>query len=103
MLEVGVIRESNSPWSSPIVLAQKKDGSTIFCIDYRKLNNVTRKNSYPLPRIEDHLEAVCLSATKDLTRLPKKVLSIVMRLPSMALNLIMQAVRLVALVQGKMY
>ena len=58
MLEAGVIRESNSPWSSPIVLVQKKDGSTRFCIDYRKLNNVTRKNSYPLPRIEDHLEAV---------------------------------------------
>jgi len=44
-----------------------------------------------------------LKLAQDLTRLPKKVLSIVMRVPSMALNLIMQVVRLVALVQGKMY
>jgi len=58
MLEAGVIRNSNSPWSSPVVLVKKTDGSTRFCIDYRKLNDITRKNSYPLPRIDDHLEAL---------------------------------------------
>ena len=46
MLDEGVIEESNSPWSSPIVLVIKKDGSTLFCVDYRKLNDVTKNDSY---------------------------------------------------------
>lgn len=54
----GVIERSSSPWSSPIVLVTKKDGSTRFCVDYRKLNQVTKKDSYPLPRIDDTLDAV---------------------------------------------
>ena len=58
MLKKGVIEPSSSPWTSPIVLVKKKDGSTHFCVDYRKLNEVTVKDSYPLPRIDDCLDAL---------------------------------------------
>src|SRR3569832_152361 len=53
MLEKEVIRPSRSPWCSPIVMAPKKDGGYRFCVDYRKLNTITKKDSYPLPRIDD--------------------------------------------------
>ena len=58
MLDKGVIKESSSPWSSPVVLVRKKDGSTRFCVDYRHLNEVTRKDSYPLPRMEDCFDSL---------------------------------------------
>lgn len=58
MLEADVVRPSSSPWSSPIVLVRKKDGSIRFCVDYRQLNQVTRKDSYPLPRVEEALTSL---------------------------------------------
>jgi len=58
MEKQGVVQPSASPWASPVVLVPKKDGSLRFCVDYRRLNSVTRKDVYPLPRVDDILDAV---------------------------------------------
>ena len=57
MSSQGLIDPSESPWASPIVLV-RKDGSLRFCVDYRALNSITRKDSYPLPRIDDTLDTL---------------------------------------------
>jgi hypothetical protein len=62
MKRKGVIEESQGPWSSPVVLVRKKNGDYRFCVDYRKLNNVIKKNCFPLPRFDDTLDT--LAGTK---------------------------------------
>ena len=53
LLTTGVIRESESPWASPVVLVRKKTGALRFCVDYRLLNQKTVRDAYALPRIEE--------------------------------------------------
>lgn len=55
MLDIGAIRESKSPWSSNVVIVRKKDGTIRFCIDFRRLNQRTKKDAYAIPRVEDTL------------------------------------------------
>jgi hypothetical protein len=56
MLKNKVIRHSSSPWAAPVTLVPKPDGSIRFCIGFRKLNMATKKDVYPLPRIDDILD-----------------------------------------------
>ena len=71
MLEQGVIRESTSAYSFPVVLVKKRGRNDRFCVDYRRLNQITKKDSFPLPRIQDTLDALhgtAFFSTLDLRR-----------------------------------
>uniref|UniRef100_K7G546 ribonuclease H n=1 Tax=Pelodiscus sinensis TaxID=13735 RepID=K7G546_PELSI len=71
MLKLGVIEESHSQWSSPIVMVPKPDGSRRFCNDFRKLNEVSKFDAYPMPRVDeliDQLGKARFLSTLDLTK-----------------------------------
>ena len=71
MLQKGIVQESVSPWSSPVVLVKKKDGGSLrFCVDFRRVNRVTRKDSFPMPLVSETLDA--LSGTKYFSTLDLK-------------------------------
>ena len=61
MLDHNIIHPSSSPWSSPVIMVHKKDGSWRFCIDYHKLNAVTCRDAYPLPRIDATLDSLVVA------------------------------------------
>ena len=58
MLVEGVVLPSTSPWASPMVIVEKKDGRLQFCVDYRRLNQLSKFDAYPMPRIEEVFESV---------------------------------------------
>jgi len=58
MLQTGVIEPSNSPRSSPVCMVKKKDDTYRFCIDYRRLNDVTKKDAFPVPDVKDALDSL---------------------------------------------
>lgn len=58
LLENKIVRPSSSPWSSPIVLVKKKNGAMRMCVDYRRLNAVTTKDTFPLPRMDETLDSL---------------------------------------------
>ena len=71
MLNLGIIRPSKSPWASPVVIVPKPDGKIRFCIDYRKLNKISKMDAFPMPRPEEMIERVAKSSyisTLDLTK-----------------------------------
>ncbi|XP_052181975.1 uncharacterized protein LOC127794769 [Diospyros lotus] len=59
LIEKGFVRLSASLWGAPVLFVRKKDGSMRLCVDYRQLNQVTLKNKYPLPRVDDLLDQLC--------------------------------------------
>ena len=71
MMEAGVIRPSTSTWASTIVMVEKKDSGICFCVDYWKLNQVAKFDSYPMPRIDEmfeHIRSATVISTLDLAK-----------------------------------
>ena len=69
LLDKGYVQPSSSPWGAPVLFVEKKDGTQRMCINYRSLNEVTIKNKYPLPRIDDlfdQLKGACVFSKIDL-------------------------------------
>ena len=69
MLDKGIIRESTGPWSQPLVIVTKKDGSPRFCVDFQRWNSLTNKQIFPMPRVDDVLDSLgdaCYFTTLDL-------------------------------------
>jgi len=62
MLDQEVIRPSNSPWASPVVLVAKKDVTSRFCVDYCRLNSLTKMDTFPLPHIDYLLDLLANTA-----------------------------------------
>ena len=61
MLQLGIIRPLTSPWASPVVIVPKPDGTIRLCVDYRKVNNITKMDAYPIPSRERMIEKVALA------------------------------------------
>ena len=57
MLKEGIISPSESPWSAPVIIIKKKNGKFWLCVDYRQLNSITKRDQYPLPRVDELLDA----------------------------------------------
>ena len=71
MISSGIIEPSTSEWSAPILLVKKKDGSMRLCVDYRRLNQISRSDAYLMPRVDDLIDCVGKStyiSTLDLTQ-----------------------------------
>lgn len=58
IIEAGIIKPIESDWSSPVVLGTKKDGSLRFCVDYRRLNDVMKRNRWQIPRVDEIFEEI---------------------------------------------